>query len=148
MSRIAVSALCLLAISTCVPSLRAQAGPVTAEAALDAYKDMVAVADARCAGADPVSGEILVCGRRDDQRARLPLPGERDARDGARRATGDVPVASAARMRAGSCGVVQTGESCTGGLPVLTAARAVIQGIRRLIDPDAAIEPPPIPGRR
>ncbi len=148
MSRIAVGAFCLSAILAFAPPLMAQARPVTAESALDNYKDMLAVADARCAGVDPISGEILVCGKRDDQRARLPLRGERDARDGERRATGDMPGASAARMRTGSCGVVQTGESCTGGLSVFAAGRAAVQGIKRLIDPDGAIEPPPIPGRK
>jgi hypothetical protein len=148
MSRIAIAAFCVLTIFASASPLMAQAGPVTAEGVLDAYKDMVAVPDARCAGADPISGEILVCGKRDDQRARLPLPGERDARDGERRATGDMPGASAARMRTGSCGVVQTGESCTGGLSVMAAAGVAIQGIKRLIDPDGAIDPPPIPGRK
>lgn len=148
MSRIAVRAFCLLAALACVPSIRAQTGALTAEDALTNFKEMVAVPDARCAGADPISGEILVCGKRDDQRARLPLRNERDAGDGERRATGDVPGASAARMRTGSCGVVQTGESCTGGLPVVAAARAAIEGIKRLIDPDGAIDPPPIPGRK
>lgn len=148
MSRIAIAAFCVSAIFASAPPLMAQARPVTAEGVLDAYKDMIAVPDARCAAADPISGEILVCGKRDDQRARLPLRGERDAPDGERRATGDMPAASAARMRTGSCGVIQNGESCTGGISVMAAAGVALQGIKRLIDPDGAIDPPPIPGRK
>jgi len=64
--------------------------------------------------------EIVVCARTDPNREyRLPLPRLSSAGDrGPRR---EIPAASAARVRQGSCGTVgQNFSGCTGGLDVLS----------------------------
>lgn len=64
--------------------------------------------------------EIVVCARADPSREyRLPLPQLGQAGDRVRR--GEIPSASAARVRQGSCGTVgQDFSGCTGGLDVLS----------------------------
>jgi hypothetical protein len=62
---------------------------VTAEEALKRYETLTTTEAKRCQSRMG-TGEILVCGQ---QRSKylLPLPEEREARDGPRRATGEIP---------------------------------------------------------
>jgi len=95
-----------------------------------------------CPRAQP--GEVVVCARPDDEqtRYRLPLPEERERADtGPIR--GEVPRASAAPVRQGSCGVVGQPYGCTGGLPVTGAVMLVGKIVAGLVDPDGDHEPPP-----
>jgi hypothetical protein len=97
---------------------------VTVEEAMARSREMIAVSDGRCAP-NEMTDEIVVCAR---QRLapRLPLPAERGPRDGPRRATGEIPAASAAPMRSGSCGV-RVQDRCGGGLPVLPILAKTIE---------------------
>lgn len=101
-------------------------------AAIEAQQAMVRAAVA--ADCDPTGDpdEIVVCGRRaDDRRHRLPLPLERPAA-AADRAGGE----QLAAMEAGSsrCTPAGRAQQCNGGLDVIgigfTVARAILQALQ------------------
>lgn len=105
-----------------------------ADQAMQRYEAMTRVTSPRCqssGGAD----EIVVCGRHDPDRFRLPLPEERHVA-GERGPRGEVAAASAAPIRTGSCGTLAT-DTCGGGLPVIGAAMLLAKAAGKLIDPDA-----------
>ncbi|MBC8070770.1 MAG: hypothetical protein IAG13_20755 [Deltaproteobacteria bacterium] len=121
---------------------------LTAEQAMENYRAMTAVDVAADCRRDAGPDEIVVCGRDDSARQRLPFPSESGPRDGPRRATGEIAAASAAPMRSDSCGMRSTDE-CIGGLSIFQVAGVLFNVARKLIDPEAEIEPPtPIPGKR
>lgn len=92
------------------------------------------------------SADIIVCGRR-VQRHRLPLPVEPDP-EGSHIVRGELPRASAKPVKQVSCGVIQGGRPCNGGLSVFAAAGFLAKLGHKLIDPDWEAEPPPdIPDR-
>ena len=128
-----------LVLCAIMPGLPMAAGAQEAAAsdvdqAMQRYDALTRSASARCSGST-TADEILVCGRGDRDRFRLPLPDERHV-EGDRRVRGEVPTASAARVRSGSCGMLST-DTCGGGLPLIGAAALVAKAAARLIDPDA-----------
>ena len=133
-------ALALIALIASAPAARAQDAPVRAEQALDHYREMTA-APPDCPRNPFDSDEILVCGKDESAKQRLPLPAERGPRDGPRRATGEAPRASAAAIGGPSCGVLQNGRSCGGGLNVMAGAALLVKGIIKVIDPEAEVTP-------
>jgi hypothetical protein len=94
--------------------------------------------------------EIVVCGRRNQDRYRLPLLGRRDSGVGAGNVRGEVPRASADATASGGCGIFQHQRRCSraemeeagyfrGRDPVSFLGDLVTV----LIDPDAEVRPPP-----
>jgi len=141
MSRMALALLLLIATA---PSAHAQDAPLSAEEALAESHAMTGGANGADCPRDPFDpDQIMVCGKDDSARQRLPLPTERAPREGARRATGELPAASAVPVRTASCGVIQNGQSCGGGLNALAAVPLLVKGVIKLIDPEAEVEPPP-----
>jgi len=141
-------ALALFALIAPIAPAAAQDAAVRAEQALDHYREMTA-APPDCPRNPFDSDEIMVCGKDESARQRLPLPTERGPSEGPRRATGEAPRASAAPMGGPSCGVLQNGASCGGGLHVMAAGILLVKGIIKVIDPEAEVTPEkPLPRRR
>ncbi len=95
-------------------------------------------------------GAIIVCGNRAERNAkeRIPLPEERDTAQGGI-VRGELPRASAAKVKTGSCGVsISEYTPCTGGWSGAKMIDGLVKGITAVIDPDADLAPPPpLPGR-
>ena len=137
-------ALFLAALIASAPAARAQEAPLSAEEALATSHAMTGVAAAADCPRDPFDpDQIMVCGSDESARQRLPLPAERGPRAGPRGATGELPAASAAPVRTASCGVIQNGEICGGGLSLLALAPLLVKSVIKLADPEGAMEPPP-----
>jgi hypothetical protein len=94
--------------------------------------------------------EIVVCGRRGQDRYRLPQLGRRQAGVGAGNVRGEVPRASADAAAPGGCGIFQHQRRCSraemeevgyfrGRNPVSFLGDLVTM----LVDPDAEVRPPP-----
>lgn len=84
----------LLVLAFVLISSASSAAPVTAEEALVTYRRLTSLATQDCERKQ-VSGDIIVCAR-GRSKYLLPLPGERDPPDHARRATGEIPSAAGA----------------------------------------------------
>ena len=134
-------ALVLAALVASPAAAGAQEPPLSAEQALAASHEMIDVADCPRDAFDP--DQIMVCGKDENAKQRLPLPAERGPREGARRGTGELPAASAAPVRTASCGVIQNGEICSGGFSLLGVAPLLVKGMIKLVDPEAEVAPPP-----
>ena len=132
----------LLALLAAAPAA-AQAPALDAAQALERAREMTAMPSADCPRNPFDPDEILVCGRDESARQRLPLPAERGPREGPRGATGEVAAASAAPIRSHGCSVMQGGEICSGGISVLAAVPLLVKGVITLIDPEAELAPPP-----
>ena len=81
----------------------------------------------RDAGADDA---IVVCGRNDDSRMRLPLPVQPEPGARRRLIAGEVPSAT---------GALSVGQACCGGgggINLLGVASAVARGVDRILHPD------------
>lgn len=95
-------------------------------------------------------GAIVVCGNRAERNAkeRIPLPEERDTAQGGI-VRGELPRASAARVRVGACGVnASESAGCNGGLNVIAGTMILGNVVKQVIDPDADVgPPPPLPDR-
>ena len=147
MSRMALALIVLIALPS---PARGQDAPLSAEEALEEYRGLTGSDNAANCPRDPFDpDQILVCGKDESARQRLPLPTERGPSEGPRRATGEAPRASAAPMGGPSCGVLQNGASCGGGLHVMAAGILLVKGIIKVIDPEAEVTPEkPLPRRR
>lgn len=138
----------MIALGVLLPPTVVHAQDVSAEQALANHKAMTSVAPRGCdVASDP--DEIVVCGRDESAKLRLPFPSLRDGRDGARTATGEMPRASSARTRVHSCGML-AGEMCRGGVGLVSAgpggvsvakAPLVLQALAKLIDRTLDVDP-------
>lgn len=81
----------LLVLGIILFSSASSAATVTAEQALVTYRRLTSLATQNCERAKS-SGDIIVCAR-GRSKYLLPLPDQRDPRDHARRATGEIPSA-------------------------------------------------------
>jgi hypothetical protein len=90
LSRLALAAVTLFTLEPVFAF--AQSGNLRAEEAMDRYHQVTAVPGLKCGQVAKDSNEIVVCseGR---SKYLLPLPDEREPRDGPRLATGEVPLA-------------------------------------------------------
>ena len=116
----------------------AAAQPVTAEQAVNNYRDAFrSLKELDCPkGADPE--EVVVCGRRDrPDPARLPL---RTAPEPGRRIQGEAVSTVAAAGKRETCSTVGPNPQCGGGLPILgiaaTVAKAAVRVAEKILDPD------------
>lgn len=116
------------------PVAPAVAQALTAEEAQDNYRRTFNIADAAPACESP-DGAIIVCGKRDDTRHRLPLPAQPTPGGKLR---GDVPNASAERGQAGTerCTTVGPSQQCGGGLPVIPMAVTAVKALVKLAEGD------------
>ncbi|MFZ2996896.1 hypothetical protein [Sphingobium sp.] len=86
---------------------------------------------------------IVVCGTQKERNARERLSLPRESVDSAP-PRGDVPRASSAPVKQGSCGVVGgQGGGCVGGLNARKILSDAAKGIVAIIDPGADLAPPP-----
>jgi hypothetical protein len=99
-------------------SARVEAQDVTAEQALATYHSMTDTAQKRCQKGNS-KDDIIVCAA-DGQRFRLPLPDEREPRDGPRTATGEIPSAT-------SSGPSCPPRGCPGGAKFMEAVGNLIK---------------------
>ena len=128
-----------LALLAAASSASAQR-PVNAETALARAERLTGV-DAEGCTRPQRPDEILVCGTPEINREQQLPYADRDA---ARNPKGEAPRASAAAVRTGSCGVIQDGTPCTGGVNLLAAVPLAFKMVTKLIDPEGEVEPVPV----
>lgn len=94
--------------------------------------------------------EIVVSGRRNQDRYRLPQLGRRDSGVGAGNFRGEVPRASTEATASGGCGIFQHQRRCSraemeelGYFRGRDPASFLVGLVTALIDPDAEVRPPP-----
>ena len=124
----ALSRIALLALALAVAPAAAAAQPVTAEQAIEVQRESVrSVVSPDCPEA--VGDEIVVCGEREQERYRLPLPVERIP--GAADRAGGEQVA-AMNQDSSLCTPVGRNQRCTRGLDMLGIGFAIIRGIQAI----------------
>jgi hypothetical protein len=109
-------------------ALAAPAGsgaPLTAEQAIEAYHATFAGARPRACGPSAQSEEVVVCGRRDADTPRLPLPVEPEP--GARSTGEAAPATDALALGAERCSTVGPNSQCTGTVPIIPIAIWIVQ---------------------
>jgi hypothetical protein len=94
--------------------------------------------------------EVLVCGRRNQDRYRLSPLGRRESGVGAGNARGEAPRASTEVAASGGCGIFQHQRRCSraemeevGYFRGRDPASVLSDLVTVLIDPDADVRPPP-----
>lgn len=138
---IMLSALVAITASSTNPAW-AQSTDPEAQATIEQARKNLGIRSKRDCGKADQDGAIIVCGRSGENPNRLPLPDERSDLAG-KRLTGDIPAAGSINPKVRSCGVQGNPYGCNGGIPIQRGFEVLVNGLTKLIDPDAAVEDAP-----
>ncbi len=142
LSRLAGAVFC--GVACAAPAAASPREPLTAEKAVETQREgLRRVVAPRCGRG--AGEEIVVCGRRDAERDRLPLRGERIAGARSGLLPGEAPTgAGALRATRESCSNVGAAPRCGFSVNFIRVGIVAFKVARHLIDPDSDPPPPPL----